>query len=196
MLNHADAQTAMDEVVAKYEAWIPKDVLKDVKDRSAETIFQFFDDAEYAVLFDHVYDTVFKAANAALFGSNVITAAMCPGFCTPKTTQKKKMIFMANGRGTTKGTYYHEFIHFLQDPAFYPAYYITGGMAPFQVEGVTEYLTRGVSATVARERDGQKKYQSNFLKTDAWVKQDKKNYEKMLAFNFQGVAVDLSAVKK
>ncbi|HEU0203569.1 MAG TPA: hypothetical protein VFR86_24425 [Burkholderiaceae bacterium] len=196
MLNHADAQTAMDQVVGAYKAWIPKDVLDDLETRSAETVFQFLDDAEYAVVFEHVYNSTFKAANAALFGANVITAAMCPGFCTPKTTQKRKMIFMAKGRGTTKGTYYHEFIHFLQHANFYPNYYVTAGMAPFQIEGVTEYLTRGVSTAVATERDGQKKYQANYLKTDAWVKSDKSNYERMLKFNFQGVATDLSAVRK
>lgn len=196
MLSHSDAQTAMDEVIAKYKAYIPKNVVADVESRSARTIFQFFDDTEYAVLFTHVYDATFKAANAALFGSNVITAAMCPGFCTPNKNQKKKMIFMAKGRGTTKGTYYHEFIHFLQHYEFYPKYYVVGGMAPFQVEGFTEYLTRGVSSAVAKERGGQRKYEANYLKTAAWVKSDSQNLGKLLKYNFQGVASDISAIKK
>ncbi len=171
-------------------------MLKDVASRDATTIFQFWDDADYALVFDSVYDNTFRAANAALFGARVITAAQCPGFCTPRKEQKRKMIYMAKGRGTTKGTYYHEFIHFLQHHNFYPEYYCTAGMAPFQVEGVTEYLTRDVSLAVARERRGQGKYQSHFLKTEAWVKHARGNLERLLKYNFQGVATDLSSIKK
>ena len=105
-------------------------------------------------------------------------------------------IFALTPRGPSEGTYYHEFLHFLQHYEFYPKYYVTGGMAPFQVEGFTEYLTRGVSTAVEKERGSQGKYESNYLKTDSWVKGDARNLEKLLKYNFQGIASDISAIKK
>ncbi len=183
ILSHVDAKTAIDEVMAAYDAYLPAELKLAVAQKPVNEIFVFCDAATYAAKFDITWYCVFKKAINSL--STDYAASTVPGFCSSEKDRTARKIFLQRGVCDNPCTYHHEFIHWLTHQDFYPIYYTVGGNAPFQVEGVTEYATRSINPTIARTRSG--KYEKNYLKTKSWVDRSAGNRDTALTQMFQGV---------
>jgi hypothetical protein len=115
------------------------------------------------------------------------------------------------------GALAHEYIHFLSHPNFYPDYYKEGGDNPFRVEGATDWITihcfsdyfqdlpvqsriKGLQwqidnpAAKPLKAKNRAAYTANFQKTNAWIKADARNRDRLLRFVFGGVRTNLSAI--
>ncbi len=99
------------------------------------------------------------------------------------------MIYLQQGAVKSWGTYYHEAIHYLQHRDLYPVFYSTGGFAPFQVEGLTEYLTRRSDTKVNQERQTHGNYQAEFAKTNSWIGGNILKEDKLAHLNFKGTGL-------
>lgn len=193
-LTYSDAQYAMNQVLAKYGAYADKGL----QTLSVYTVYQFCDPERYRLLFTQAYNSVFKYANRVLIPVP-ITHEHCPAFVMPDLGEKvnSRRIIVANrsckaGAATQKGTLYHEYIHFLSHSSFYPDYYNSGDvMAPFVVEGATEYLTRNVGNADVVNRQS---YELNYQKASAWVNAAGGNYIALLKHVFQGVSCGITSI--
>jgi hypothetical protein len=129
-------------------------------------------EAQYRPHFDAYYRNFFATINTAALGgarrligfANAPTDAYsnfaCPAFCAPANDVTRRRIYVNRDAGVTIGTLYHEFLHYLQHPRFYPEFYALGGRSPNVLEGVTEYLTRAVKPAVRLDREQGRKYQA------------------------------------
>jgi hypothetical protein len=153
-LSYLDARRAFDEVVARYRDYLPAETLQEITGKPIEDIYEICDPATYASKFDLTWARTFKKANAVLFPGKVFAAANVPAFTSDEPALARRKIYLQDGVMNSPGTYWHEAIHYLQHRDIYPLFYATGGRAPFQMEGLTELLTRGVSDDVRRIREG------------------------------------------
>lgn len=188
----ADVERAMTVVQDAYGPHIPPALLR----YKAVDIAILANDTQWAQAFRFIYDVVFKPANqfkqeAGDFIDGVL------GFVTPVFDHaKRKMYLSPKVQGYTKRQQLmvlsHEYLHWLSHQSFYPTYYMVGGQHPFQVEGATQWLT--VNAGYAQEFKTLPAYQDEYLKTDAWLKADSRNQQRMMDYLFKGVKTDLSSI--
>lgn len=168
-----DASQARYEVLHKYESFLPAGLATRVRSLGLTEIFKILPAAQYRPVFDEYYRNFFAATNAKAFGTeftigvanapdDVCGTFNCPAFCAPASNVTDRTIYVNEDENVTFGTIYHEFIHFLEHPNFYPEFYAMGGDNPSVLEGVTEHLTRQVSPRVEHDRRSQDKYQKWF----------------------------------
>ncbi len=174
MPNTLDANNAMQRVLNRYEQYLPAGLAPKVRSMNPAKIFRILPGPEYKPYFDAVFRNCFAAINVSACGGTrtVIGVAnspqtvydnfACPAFCAPAVNVTDRVIYVNRDAGVTNGTLYHEFIHYLSHPNFYPEFYALGGNSPNILEGVTEYLTRRVAQDVAHDRYLQRKYQDRF----------------------------------
>ncbi len=174
MPNTLDASDAMQQVLDRYETYLPAGLAPKIRSMNPSRIFRILPAAKYEPYFDAVFRNFFAAINVSACGGTkeVIGVAndsksafdnfACPAFCAPAVNVTDRVIYVNRDAGVTNGTLYHEFIHYLSHPNFYPEFYAMGGNSPNILEGVTEYLTRRVGRHVAHDRYLQGKYQSWF----------------------------------
>lgn len=178
---------AMEVILKAYGQFLPKELLAKVQGQKASDIYRILPEDQYQKVFTEYYTHFFHAPMSQILGpGNAINT--CPAFVAPGIDNTRRKIYIKDDPRTTKGTYYHEFVHYLQHADFYPEFYCIGGKNPAILEGVTEWLTRRVDIKIARERQEQGKYQSYFESINAWVYSGKLNggVATILALSFQG----------
>jgi len=170
--NTLDASQVIATVLDRYEPYLPIGLAPKVRTLNPARIFQILPEAEYRPHFDRYFRSFFAAINTQAFGTkrmlglawapdNVCGAFNCPAFCAPAVNVEDRHIYINRDiQGLNVATLYHEFIHYLSHPSFYPEYYALGGDNPKILEGVTEYLTRGVRADIGAARAADGKYQT------------------------------------
>lgn len=167
-VNTYDASIVMKEVLNRYGDYLPGDLVSYLRSANPARIFRILPAKEYTPQFDAYFRSFFVAINVVALGgirkmiglANSGASIACPAFCAPAIDITQRRIYVNRDAGVTIGTLYHEFIHFLEHPNFYPEFYATGGASPNILEGVTEYLTRAVSSKVKQDRFSQRKYQA------------------------------------
>ena len=190
MLTMLDAERALGMVMATYEGYIPSEL----KSKTASDIFIFCEEDDYARRFKHTYDTAFKQANSVLI-KGTISPLDISGFVTAVADHSIRKVCMPKRESVKWTTLVHEALHYLSHENFYPIYYLVGGQHPFQVEGATEYFTRATSPSNSDLKSRQN-YQSHYLKTDAWLENNRGNYMRMVDFLFKGIATNMDAIHK
>jgi hypothetical protein len=188
ILTMTDAERAFAMVKGAYEGYI----MPQLKGKKAKDAYVFCGEGEYQRRFDYTYTTHFRAANAVLI-PGVITSTQVNGFVTAEPNYNKRKIYIPKRATLNWTTLVHEAIHYFSNRAFYPDFYLEGGMRPFQVEGATEYLTRATSPGNA-DLQARKAYQTNYLRTESWLDSARGNYERMVAFLFQGTTTNMDAI--
>ena len=198
MLNTMDASSVMEVVLNRYEQYLPGGLASKVRSMNPARIFRILPAGSYQPYFDAVFTNFFAAVNVCALGMDVIGVANrgesfpCPAFCAPAVNVTDRVIYVNRDSGVTVGTLYHEFVHYLSHPNFYPEFYALGGDNPRILEGVTEYLTRRIAAPVAHDRYGQRKYQAWFTQVSRDMGGNPTTtLERLAALAFQG---DLSVV--
>jgi len=192
-LSYADAETAFKEVLTQYFPYLPDHVVGLVKKKPATDIYVICDAAKYKSFFDITWNRTFKKANAAIFAGRDVPASDVPAFTTDVADISTRKIYLQDGVIESWGTYYHEAVHYLQHRDLYPIYYSVGGAAPFQMEGLTEYLTRYFSTRVAKERAKWGNYNPNFTRMKSWIGSDLKREGDLFAMNFAGTGLPTTA---
>jgi hypothetical protein len=190
MVTIVDARTAMQKVQTKWGAYIPAHLLK----YKAEDIFVFCDSHKYRTYFSMTFEVLFKkAGNYPQESGDFFQGAsqhICgvPAFASPHPHTRRKLYISPNDWVVEK-ILAHEYIHWLSHENFYPEYYKVGGQHPFQVEGVTQWVTCETGYD-----NSDRAYEANLLQTNAWVRGDTRNMDRMLKFMFQGVPTNLDAI--
>ena len=188
-LSYADAETAFKEVLTQYFPYIPPAVFAAVKKKPITDIYEICDATKYKALFDITWGRTFKKANTVVFGGRDVPASDVPAFTLDVEDVPSRKIYLQDGVIKSWGTYYHEAIHYLQHRHLYPVFYSTGGQAPFQIEGLTEYATRYFSTRVAQEREKWTSYQRNYLKTKSFIGTNLDREGELLMMNFSGTGL-------
>lgn len=191
MLTLNDAQRVRKAVLDRYEGYLPAGLAPKVRAKPIAEIFFILPEAEYTRHFDAYYRSFFAAINVVALGKktktgepkkgtasligiardpdNVYDSFACPAFCAPAVNPTDRKIYVNVDAGSTIGTLYHEFIHYLSHANFYPEMYAMGGKSPIILEGVTEYLTREVNPIVKNDRASQGKYQPWYAEVGATI---------------------------
>jgi hypothetical protein len=192
MPTFADVNFAMQRVQHTWGAHIPGGLLG----YTANQITVFPDEAGYTRAFRFIYDVVFKAANnfhqqAEDFIDGVLA------FVSPTFDHAKRKIYVApKVQGYTQAqqrmVLSHEYIHWLSHEKFYPTYYMVGGQHPFQIEGLTHWMT--VACGYQLEAMTLPAYVDETTKADAWLRADGGNRQRLLDFLFRGIPTDLSEI--
>ena len=177
------------DILARYRDWLPKDLVTAVRQKKIEDIFLILAPDEYQRHFDAYYSHFFAAPMAALLGPGKAIST-CPAFVAPAVDNTRRKIYVKRSGATGFGTFYHEFIHYLQHFDFYPEFYCIGGRNPALLEGVTEYLTRAVRAEVRQDRARRGNYQAYFDEISSWVKGDRERLAAIMDLNFRGTRCD------
>lgn len=165
-LNMAQASSVMWQVLDVYGSELPGGLADKVRSLSPSKIFHLLGHDNYVPHFDAYFRSWFAPTNTVVFGLEDIYDYLrtgehfaCPAFCSPAVDPTGRRIYVNLGAGNTKGTLYHEFVHFLSHGNFYPELYALGGQSPVLLEGATEYLTREINGSIAADRKKQGKYQ-------------------------------------
>ena len=187
-LSYDDAEKAFREVLTQYFPYLPGDVIKAVKAKPVNEIYEICAPDRYKAMFDLTWNRTFKKANAMIFGGRDV-----PAFTLDVAKVTDRKIYLQDGVIESWGTYYHEAIHYLQHADMYPLFYSMGGDAPFKMEGLTEYCTRYFSTRVAQERETHGNYQKNYLRTKAWIGGDLKREGDLFEVNFKGTGLPPSS---
>jgi hypothetical protein len=182
------AKRAIDAVWKRWGSHIPDEL----KSYQAKDIFVFeATESSFTKAFTPTFTNTFKpalqmsvtaqecASTVAAFSTAHLTHSMRKLHISPKgiAPPERPIEVLA-----------HEYIHWLSHESFYPSYYKTGGNHPFQVEGITEWLTMGCFTS------GQVAYINEYNKTEAWLASDSGNEGRMLNFIFKGKATDLNSL--
>jgi hypothetical protein len=183
---------AMEAILNTYGKCLPSGLLAKVQAQKASDIYSILPADQYQKVFTEYYTHFFHAPMSQILGPGKAIET-CPAFVAPGIDNTRRKIYIKEDPRTTKGTYYHEFVHYLQHPDFYPEFYCIGGKNPGILEGVTEWLTRGVSVDIEKERQRQGKYQAYFETINAWVQggSNKGGVAAVLQLSFQGVKGDV-----
>jgi hypothetical protein len=176
--NTYDASQVMEVVLNRYEGYLPGGLASKVRGLNPARVFRILPESEYRQYFGAVFRNFFAAINVCALGgtkrmigiandgvNDPFSSIACPAFCAPAVEVTDRVIYVNRDLGVTVGTLYHEFIHYLSHPNFYPEFYSLGGRNPEILEGVTEYLTRRIRQDVAHDRYSQGKYQTWFKRT-------------------------------
>lgn len=204
-LNSLAASRVIKEVLDYYEQYLPLGLAAKVRTLNPARIFHILPESQYKPHFDAYYRSFFAAINVVALGPpvdrgggtqsligiatdrtrNVYESFACPAFCAPAVEVTQRRIYVNKDSGVTVGTLYHEFVHFLEHANFYPEMYAMGGASPKILEGVTEYLTRRISPTIASERAAGNKYQAWYAFVTNTITGDKVS-ERLARMAFQG----------
>ncbi|TXL73624.1 hypothetical protein FHP25_20835 [Vineibacter terrae] len=178
-LTPTNAQRAVTLVGLKYRRYLTTPL----PDTSAYKFYKLTEG--FDTVFHSIYTKTFRTANLAIFGTDKITSDQINGFVTPDDPPSNRVIYLNLDSTTANfGTLVHETIHAVSHSSFYPTYYCTAGLAPAVVEGITEYLTRKCSPTVAMSR---RSYQAWYEATEAWVgPEGSPRYQQMVDWIFRG----------
>lgn len=202
MRNTLEASRVMEQVLNRYEQYLPGGLASTVRSMNPAKIFRILPEAEYKPYFAAVFRNFFAAVNVSALGMRTLEVAnspaspydnfACPAFCAPAVKVTDRVIYVNRDSGVTIGTLYHEFIHYLSHGNFYPEFYALGGRNPAILEGVTEYLTRRIAQPVAHDRYTQRKYQEWFADVSrAMGGNPTTTLQRLAALAFQG---DMSSV--
>jgi hypothetical protein len=190
-MSMALAKQAMESVWKRWGKHIPSEL----REYEARDVFVFHTSEDaFLTSFAPTFEKAFQPANAWLKGMSARDCASgCAAFSTAHITHAtRKLHISPKGMNEPEPVVLmaHEYLHWLSHEAFYPSYYKQGGNRPFQVEGITEWLTIRCfppgQATVV--------YRDEYAKTDAWIGSDSGNERRMLDFIFKGKATNLDAL--
>jgi hypothetical protein len=189
-----DMTAAMEKVWDRWGSAIPS-ALK--KYRAADIVI-FAGKPQWDFHFTHAYVRVFRPANQfAELPRQFIDGVL--GFVTPIARHQERKIYLspkAQGfsRDEQRMILSHEYIHWLSHASFYPEYYAAGGMNPFRVEGITQWLT--VECGYHSEFRSLPAYQDEHLKTSSWLAGNKRRRQEILDFAFAGKNTSLKAIRR
>lgn len=195
-MNLATARTAKQKVWDSWGGIIPAEL----ESVGVEDIFKFHSiQRSYDIAFASTFIRTFRAANAVNCRAGDKFAKTVDAFVTADDKNRDREIHVSpvaldwQPNPTPADPFAllaHEYLHWLSHKNFYPNYYKRGGQCPFRVEGFTEYMMLccfgGDPVTIA--------YPAEFAKTDAWLKADAGNLDRMVRFLFLGEETDLSAL--
>jgi hypothetical protein len=187
MVTIVDAKNAMKKVQTLWRAWIPSHLVK----YEAEDIFIFCDSDKYKNYFSMIFELIFKKAGNYPQGPlDFFNRGICgiPAFASPHP-HTRRMLYISPNTWVTEKILAHEYMHWLSHENFYPKFYQVGGANPFRVEGVTQWLTCEAGYDM-----NDRVYEHEWLKTDSWIRADKRNLDRMLTFMLQGVATNLDSI--
>jgi hypothetical protein len=178
-----DAKNAMKKIQAAWGAWVPANLLA----YKAEDIYVFCDDKKYRTYFSMIYEILFKKAGSYSADADAFVCGV-PAFTSPHPRTRRQLYISPNQASTTEKVLAHEYVHWLTHENFYPEFYKVGGHNPFRVEGITHLVTCWAGYNLYEEPIG---YVHEVLQTDAWIKADGNNLDRMLKFLFQGIETKL-----
>ncbi len=214
-----ETQKIIERVAARWGDYIPDELRK----FKAKDIFRFHSTPDsFNKFFELTFESTFKKANNLTCPAQDI-GDTCGGFVTAHLNHSDRRIHINPANLELEfdapALVAHEYIHWLSHKNFYPIHYRKGGNAPFQVEGITEWLmlnalnkiTDGVDLKPLEENfkgwfDQQKwrivgpgigkkiGYVAEYEKTQAWLWADKNNFERMMKFIFQGEITNLESI--
>lgn len=191
-MSYEIAERAIQKVWDRWGRYIPSELKK----YTARDLIRFHrDEDSFLQAFTPTYERTFRPANDSL---KDMSARACAGGCAAFSTahithSTRKLHISAKGMQESEPDVLlsHEYLHWLSHERFYPSHYRKGGNRPFQVEGITEWLTIECyppgQATVV--------YTDEYRKTVAWLQADSANERRMLDFIFQGRESNLDSLK-
>jgi hypothetical protein len=186
-LSYNKAQAALDRALDHFKLVLPYETIRTARKRGATDIYEILPAVQFQVYFDQYWNSFFKLHHTTIIRT-------CPAFVTPEPDPGKRKIYIKDDGNTKTHTLYHEVIHYLQHPNFYPKFYEVAGQNPYLLEGVTEFFTRELDTEITRKRVRDKKYQPNFLTVDSWSKAASERRDQLVAYSFQGDKVDLASI--
>lgn len=171
-VTNEDAGRAIKAVLDRYGSHINAGYVMGMRGIPSTDIIKILPAAQYRPQFDQYYRSFFAPTNSmgrtrkmigiANADAEVCGSFNCPAFCSPAVHTSARTIYVNADEPNTYATLCHELCHYISHGNFYPEFYAMGGANPDIVEGVTEYLTRNVSAEVEAERRRLGKYQKQF----------------------------------
>ena len=179
------AQMAINLTVSRYRAQIPVGIATAIDKKQANEVFQILPPIEFQRKFQFWHDVFFTK----VLGQTIAT---CDAFVTPNQDILERTIYIKDKPGIGSGVFFHEFIHYIQHPSFYPQFYAFGGRNPFVLEGVTEYFTREIVDWLKKKRAKEAIYEPNLAVVKSWADGDTSRPGELLAACFQG---DLDPLK-
>ena len=174
------------DILHMYGPWLPSTLVSAIRSKPIREIFIILPATEYQKHFDAYSSHFFAAPMTALLGPGK-SISTCPAFVAPAIDNLARKIYIKESTSTGFGTFYHEFVHYLQHYDFYPEFYCLGGQNPFLLEGVTEYVTRRTRSEVFKDRQQRGNYQSHYDKIKGWIGASQSRHDAMMKLNFQGV---------
>jgi hypothetical protein len=180
-----DAARAMEKVKGLWRPYLPASL----SSIAADKIFIFCNKLDYSVMFNFVYEGLFKKALGLTQPSTDFVDGVF-AFVSPFPHNIRK-VFVSPLPTVDEKVLAHEYIHWLSHENFYPKYYGIGGENPHRVEGLTQWCTIGCGYKQYEEPQA---YTVEWLKTCGWMSADTGNAVRALEFLFEGIATDLSSL--